>query len=143
MPSDLTLKAMNAVHRSLLKISGGRAGWKAASMPVLELTTTGRRSGRPRSVMLTSPVQEGTTLVVVASRGGDDHPPAWFLNLQADPDVGVIFQGAPTQRMRARVATAEERSRLWPQVVADHTMYAGYQSKTTREIALVLLEREA
>jgi deazaflavin-dependent oxidoreductase (nitroreductase family) len=143
MPSDLAFKAMNAFHRSVLKISGGRAGWSASNMPVLELTTTGRKTGRPRSVMLTSPVQEGSTLVVVASRGGDDKPPAWFLNLQDHPEVGVALQGKPPQPMRARVASPEERSRLWPLVIADHKNYADYQTKTTREIALVLLEREA
>jgi deazaflavin-dependent oxidoreductase (nitroreductase family) len=143
MPSDLAFKTMNAFHRSLIKISGGRAGWTASNMPVLELTTTGRKTGRPRSVMLTSPVQEGMALVVVASRGGDDKPPAWFLNLQDNPEVGATLQGSPRQRMRARVATPEERIRLWPRVVADHKNYAEYQTKTTREIALVLLEREA
>lgn len=143
MPSDLAFKAMNAFHRTVLTISGGRAGWTASNMPVLELTTTGRKTGRPRSVMLTSPLQEGATLVVVASRGGDDKPPAWFLNLQDEPEVTVTLQGKPTQRMRARVATPEERHRLWPRVVADHKNYAAYQTRTTREIAIVLLEREA
>ena len=131
---------MNAIHRLLLKVSGGRAGWTAMDMPVLELTTTGRKSGQPRSVMLTSPVQEGSTLVVVASRGGDDRSPAWFHNLQANPDVEVRLQGRPRQRMRARVATAAERERLWPLITADHKNYAGYQTKTAREIPLVLLE---
>jgi len=140
MPSDFALKAMNAVHRSLLKISGERLGWNVSNMPVLELTTTGRKSGQPRSVMLTSPVQEGTTLVVVASRGGDDKPPAWLLNLQDNPDVEVALKGKAKQRMRARIATPEERSRLWPRVTADHKNYAGYQTRTTREIPLVLLE---
>jgi deazaflavin-dependent oxidoreductase (nitroreductase family) len=140
MPTDLTFKVMNAFHRSVVKITGGRAGWTASNMPVLELTTTGRRSGRRRSVMLTSPVQEGTTLVVVASRGGDDKPPAWFLNLQDNPAVEVALQGKPAQPMRARVATAQERTRLWPLVIADHQNYADYQTRTTREIALVLLE---
>ncbi len=140
MPSDMVLKTMNGVHRALLKISGGRLGWQASGMPVLELTTTGRKSGRPRSVMLTSPVQEGSTIVVVASRGGDDAHPAWFLNLQDNPDVEVAYKGAPRQRMRARVASSEERARLWPLVTADHKNYAGYQTKTTREIPLVLLE---
>jgi deazaflavin-dependent oxidoreductase (nitroreductase family) len=142
MPSNLAFKAMNAVHRGVLAITGGRAGWTASNMPVLELTTTGRRTGRPRSVMLTSPVQVGTTLVVVASRGGDDQPPAWFLNLQDNPEVGVALQGRPSQPMRARVANADERARLWPQVIADHQNYAGYQARTTREIALVLLEQD-
>src|SRR6478752_6162633 len=114
MPSDLTLKAMNGIHRALLKLSLGRGGWSGAGMPVLELTTKGRKSGQPRAVMLTSPVQEGSTIVVVASRGGDDHHPAWFLNLRDNPDVEVAFAGKPKQRMRARVASPEERAALWP-----------------------------
>jgi deazaflavin-dependent oxidoreductase (nitroreductase family) len=140
MPTDLGLKTMNAFHRLVLKASGGRLGWEASKMPVLELTTTGRKSGQPRSVMLTSPLQEGTTIVVVASRGGDDKHPAWFLNLRDNPDVEVALKGASRRRMRARVADAEERARLWPRVTADHKNYAGYQTKTEREIPLVLLE---
>ncbi len=139
MPSDLGFKVMNAIHRILLKFSGGRAGWTAMEMPVLELTTKGRKSGRPRSVMLTSPVQDGEALVVVASRGGDDRSPAWFLNLRDNPDVEVRLQGKPRQPMRARVATAAERERLWPLVTADHKNYADYQTKTTREIPVVVL----
>jgi deazaflavin-dependent oxidoreductase (nitroreductase family) len=140
MPSDFVLKTMNGVHRALLKVSGGRIGWQASSMPVIELTTTGRKTGQPRSVMLTSPVQEGSTIVVVASRGGDDTHPAWFLNLRDNPDVEVAYKGAPRQPMKARVASSDERARLWPLVVADHKNYANYQTKTTREIPLVLLE---
>ena len=140
MPSDFGFKAMNAIHRILLKVSGGRVGWTAQDMPVLELTTTGRKSGQPRSVMLTSPLQEGPVLVVVASRGGDDHPPAWFLNVRDNPDVEVRLQGRPKQGMRGRVATPVERERLWPMVIADHKNYADYQTKTAREIPLVLLE---
>ncbi len=143
MPSDLTLKAMNAVHRAALKVTGGRIGWTVLNMPALELTTIGRRSGQPRTVMLTSPLQEGSTLVVVASRGGDDTAPLWYLNLCADPDVGVSFQGRPVVRMHARVASTQERARLWPLVVADHQNYAHYQTRTTREIPLVLLEPTA
>jgi deazaflavin-dependent oxidoreductase (nitroreductase family) len=139
MPSDVVLKSMNVFHRALLKVSGGLLGWTAGEMPVLELTTTGRKSGQPRSVMLTSPLKDGGALVVVASRGGDDNPPAWFLNLSGNSDVQVRLQGKPSQPMRALIATPEERARLWPLVVADHTNYAGYQRRTTREIALVLL----
>jgi len=140
MPSDVGFKVMNAIHRILLKVTGGRAGWTAMDMPVLELTTTGRKSGQPRSVMLTSPLQEGSALVVVASRGGDDQAPAWFLNLTQNPEVEVSLKGAPRRRMHARVAGPAERERLWPLVTADHKNYAGYQTKTTREIPLVLLE---
>ncbi|MDO8362255.1 MAG: nitroreductase family deazaflavin-dependent oxidoreductase [Actinomycetota bacterium] len=139
MPSDLQLKTMNFVHRALLTVSFGRIGWKAAGMPVLELTTVGRKSGEPRSVMLTSPVRSGDSLVIVASRGGDDHHPAWFLNLQANPEVQVAQQGGAKQSMLARVATADERAELWPKVIADQKRYSDYQSKTDREIPLVLL----
>jgi|SRR2546427_10321545 deazaflavin-dependent oxidoreductase (nitroreductase family) len=139
MPSDAFLKGMNAFHRAILKLSGGRLGWSGQRMPVLELTTTGRKSGQPRTVMLTSPVQEGDTFVIVASRGGDDQHPAWFLNLRDNPDVEVTTREGK-RRMRARVASPEERARLWPLVTADHKNYAGYQTKTKREIPLVLLE---
>src|SRR6185295_19698423 len=99
MPTDLQLKAMNTLHRGMLKLSGGRLGWRAGGMPVVELTTRGRKSGQPRRVMLTSPVQEGDTIVVVASRGGDDTHPAWFLNLRDHPEVEVSLKGAPKKAM--------------------------------------------
>lgn len=140
MPHDLVLKAMNTIHRSVLKLSGERLGWSASNMPVLELTTVGRKSGQKRLVMLTSPLQEGTTIVVVASRGGDDAHPSWFLNLRDNPDVEVSFKGQPTRRMSARVATAEERVRMWPRITESHKNYAAYQARTAREIPLVLLE---
>jgi deazaflavin-dependent oxidoreductase (nitroreductase family) len=133
------MKTMNGVHRVALRLTGGRFGWNLLGMPVVELTTTGRKSGQPRSVMLTSPLQEGSTFVVVASRGGDDNPPAWLLNIEASGDVQVATNGGEPQPYRARVATAEERARMWPRLTADHKNYAGYQKKTSREIPLVLL----
>ena len=131
---------MNSFHRGLLAISRGRLGWRAGRMPVLELTTTGRRSGRPHAVMLTAPVHEGDTLVVVASRGGDDRHPSWFLNLQDHPEVEVVFGGRPRCSMRARVASPSEREALWTRVTAAYGGYAAYQRKTRRQIPLVLLE---
>ncbi len=139
VPTDLALKAMNGVHRLVIKASGGRLGLDVG-MPVLELTTVGRKSGQPRTVLLTSPVRDGESIVVVASRGGDDRHPDWFLNLRANPAVEVSLRGAPKEPMTARVATAEERSRLWPQVTRRFRNYAAYQKKTAREIPLVLLD---
>ena len=139
MPSDFALKTMNAANRALQLVSFNKLGWSGSGMPVLELTTTGRKSGQPRSCLLTSPVQEGDTLVVVASRGGDDTHPAWFLNLRDNPDVEVSLKGGPRQKMKAHVADSVERARLWPLVIKDHKNYAGYQKKTDREIPLVLL----
>ena len=139
MPSDFALKSMNAMHRGLMKLSFGKLGWQAGTMPVVELTTTGRKSGKQRTVLLTSPLQIGDAYVVVASRGGDDTHPAWFLNLRDNPNVEVTVRGKH-QPMRARVANAEERADMWPRVTADHKNYGGYQKKTDREIPLVILE---
>lgn len=139
MPSDLALKAMNLGHRIILKASFGKIGWSAGNMPVLELTTIGRKSGQPRAVMLTSPIQQGDDVVIVASRGGDDHHPAWFLNLRDHPEVQVALGGAPKRPYLARVASSEERAELWPTIEATYQGYAGYQRKTEREIPLVIL----
>jgi deazaflavin-dependent oxidoreductase (nitroreductase family) len=139
MPSDFALKAMNALHRAVMTVSFGKLGWQAGTMPVVELTTIGRKSGQPRTVLLTSPYQEGDSVVVVASRGGDDQHPAWFVNLRDNPNVEVAMGGKAKKPMLATVASAEERARLWPLVIKDHKNYAGYQTKTDREIPLVLL----
>jgi len=133
-------RGANTIHRTVQKLSGGRFGWDVANMPVLELTTTGRKSGRPRTVLLTSPLRDGDAIVVVASRGGDDHHPAWLVNLRANPDVEVAIGRQPKRPMRARIADPDERARLWPQVVAKYKGYGDYQAKTDREIPLVLLE---
>jgi deazaflavin-dependent oxidoreductase (nitroreductase family) len=140
VPSDLAMKTMNIVHRIILRVTGNRVGWSAMNMPVLELTTVGRKSGKPRTVLLTSPLLLGDSLVVVASRGGDDDHPAWFLNLRDNPEVRVSIQGGDPIEMLARVTGREERARLWPRVVADHGNYGDYQAKTSREIPLVVLD---
>ena len=139
MPSDLIFKTLNTVHKGVLKITGGKLGGNLLNMPVVELTTTGRKSGQPRTVMLTVPLVEGQTYIVVASRGGDPVHPAWFLNVRDNPDVEVALPGEPKRKYRAQVADAEERARLWPRVTEAHKNYAGYQTKTDREIPLVLL----
>jgi deazaflavin-dependent oxidoreductase (nitroreductase family) len=89
--------------------------------------------------MLTSPYQEGPTIVVVASRGGDDSHPAWYLNLRDQPDAEVSVGGGPPRRVRAETAGPDERARLWPLITAHHPNYAGYQAKTERQIPVVLL----
>ena len=141
MPSDFVLKSMNNIHRTILKVSGGRKGWNAGNMPVLKLTTVGRKSGEKREVMLTSPLQLDSTMVIVASRGGDDHHPAWFLNLRDEPLVEVATQDETKHQRRARIATSDERNTMWPQIGEKYKNYGGYQSRTQREIPLILLEK--
>jgi deazaflavin-dependent oxidoreductase (nitroreductase family) len=89
--------------------------------------------------MLTSPYQKDDTMVIVASKGGDDHHPAWFLNLRDNSDVEVTTKGQSKRKMTARIATPDERAELWPLIAEAHANYAGYQTKTDREIPLVLL----
>jgi deazaflavin-dependent oxidoreductase (nitroreductase family) len=139
MPSDTALKLMNSAHRLLLTATGGRVGWSVSGMPVLELTTTGRKTGQPRTSMLTSPYHEGDDFVIVASRGGDHRHPAWYLNLVADPEVTVSIGGGPGRKMRAEVLDPTERDRVWAVVASKYRNYAGYQKKTSRRIPLVRL----
>ncbi|QXC61264.1 nitroreductase family deazaflavin-dependent oxidoreductase [Aquihabitans sp. G128] len=140
MTSDRTFKVMNAVHRVVLRGSAGRIGWEFDHLPVVRLTTTGRKSGRPRTVLLTSPIQEGDATVVVASKVGEDTHPAWFLNLRDQPAVRVARRGRPAEPMTARIAGAEERERLWPRITEAYPNYAHCQARTERVIPVVLLE---
>lgn len=137
---DIAFKIMNATHRVLRTLSGGRFGNEFMRMPVLELTTIGRKSGQPRSTMLTSPLVEGDRMVIIASRGGDDRHPAWYLNLRDNPDVEVAVQRGPKRKMRARIVEGDERDSLWQRVTSKHDNYAGYQRRTGREIPVVMLE---
>ena len=140
MASDFRLKAMNAVHRMVIKATGGRLGWEGGGMPVLELTTIGRRSGEPRVAMLSSPHQEiGTIVVVALGRGGSRHP-AWYLNVLETPDVVVRWKGEDPQPMVASVAGADDRARLWPTITRNFPDYGKWQSETDRQLPLVFLD---
>jgi deazaflavin-dependent oxidoreductase (nitroreductase family) len=136
---DLGFKLTTLAHRTVLNASGGRFLNRALGMPVVQLHTTGRKSGHPRVAMLTAPIIDEQRVILIASKGGDDRNPAWFLNLQANPDVELTVDGE-TKPMRARVASADEKAELWPQIVAKYKGYANYQSKTQRDIPVVILE---
>ena len=138
-PKDAIFKVVTQFHRTVFDLSNGRLVGKAGGMPVVKLTTVGRKSGQRRSTMLTSPLVEGDNVVLVASFGGDDRDPAWFGNLAANPDVEVVMNGS-TRMMRARVTEGDERTRVWEALTAKHANYAGYQRKTSRQIPVVMLE---
>lgn len=139
MPSDFAFKALNRLHGAVIAVSRGRVGWTGARMPVLELTTIGRRSGLPRSVLLTAPWQDGDRMALIASAGGNDKNPDWYLNLRNNPSVTVrTAQGA--KQMTARITSGEERADIWNASVSDFKHYAAYESKTDREIPVVVLE---
>lgn len=136
---DAFYKVGTGIHRALFNASKGRIFNKAFGMPIVELVTTGRRSGKERSTMLAVPITEGDRLVLVASFGGDDRHPAWYLNLQANPEVRVTTSGS-TRTMIARIASKEERAELWPRITSVFEGYARYQERTERPIPVVILE---
>jgi F420H(2)-dependent quinone reductase len=136
--SDLRVRIPSAIHRAIYSASGGRLGDRIAGMPVLLLTTVGRRTGKRRTSPLTYLDDDGA-IVLVASYGGRPHNPAWFDNLVANHAVEVRI-GNETRAMTARRATREERERLWPRVVETYDGYAKYQAKTDRQIPLAILD---
>jgi deazaflavin-dependent oxidoreductase (nitroreductase family) len=129
---------LGALHRLLYRASGGRIGGQLWDLPVVLLTTTGRRTGKKRTVPLCS-LRDGDDVVVIASYGGRDQPPAWWLNLEANPHAEL--QTGRTQRaVTARNASPEERRRLWAEVTTRAPGYLEYQRRTTREIPVVILQ---
>jgi deazaflavin-dependent oxidoreductase (nitroreductase family) len=133
------LRRLMKGHTALYRASGGRLGHHVpGAPPSLLLEHVGAKSGTKRTTPLTY-LADGEDLVIVASKGGNPRNPAWFHNLRAHPDVEVQV-GSERRPVRARLASPEERKRLWPEVVAIYGGYAGYQERTEREIPLVILE---
>ncbi|HEX3705394.1 MAG TPA: nitroreductase/quinone reductase family protein [Mycobacteriales bacterium] len=128
-----------SLHRALYNASGGRLFHRGRGMPMVKLTTTGRKSGQPRTIMATTPLQMDESLVLIASFGGDDREPQWSQNIRANGDVEVTVEGR-TRRMHGRIASPEERAELWPKVVSAHGFYGSYQRKTEREIPVVIFD---
>lgn len=139
------IKTMSNLHTRLYRVTGGRLGknWRIGAaarraVPVCLLTTTGRKSGRPRTVPLCY-LRDGDAVIVVASQGGLPANPQWFFNVRANPAVQVEI-GKRRGDYRARVAGPDERARLWPRLVELYPDYASYQSWTDREIPVVICE---
>jgi len=134
-------RALGGLHRLLYYASGGRLGARLGGMSILLLTTTGRRTGTPRTIPLTF-VRDGGSLVVVGSYGGMDRAPAWWLNLQHNPRASVQI-GPLHHEVVARKASPGERARLFAEICARFPVYGRYQQRTTREIPVVILEPAA
>ncbi len=103
-----------------------------------QLTTVGRKTGLTREIELNC-VEDGPNVAVVASNDGQDHEPAWWLNLRANPGATVRI-GEAVRAVRARQATPSEQARIWARFVAGKPEYAEYQGRTSRHIAVVILE---
>jgi len=133
------LRQLMGTHTQIYRLTNGLVGHRFPGVPpMLLLDHVGARSGVKRTTPLVY-VEDGPNLVIVASKGGHSRHPAWYHNLRANPDTTVQV-GSRRRAVRARVATEQERPRLWPMAVATYGGYSGYQERTSREIPLVVLE---
>lgn len=135
-----SMRFLGTLHGSLYRLSRGKIGGKLGQLPVLLLTTTGRKSGQPRTWPL-GYLRDGERLIIVASASGEPKHPAWYLNLRADPRVTVQLGGEEVV-MYAKTATGAERVQLWDQLIVVFPAFAEYQQKTAREIPVVILSKE-
>jgi deazaflavin-dependent oxidoreductase (nitroreductase family) len=126
------------VHAHLYTLLRGRGFLNRST---LVLTTTGRKSGRETAIPLLY-VREADRLYIVASFGGSDRPPHWYLNLRAHPDVQAEVEGK-SGRYRARTLSEDEAAPIWPRLLAMYPAYASYQKRTERRIPVVELAPRA
>ncbi|HEX3173789.1 MAG TPA: nitroreductase family deazaflavin-dependent oxidoreductase [Solirubrobacterales bacterium] len=132
------LRLTGKLNVPLYRLSGGRIGGRIAKAPVLLLTTTGRKSGQPR----TAPVvylRDGENVIVIGSNAGHNRTPAWSLNLKANPEAQVEI-GRKRRPVRARIAEGEERTDLWRRHNEQYSGFDEYAARTDRDIALFVLE---
>ncbi len=133
------LRRLMTGHATVYRASGGLIGHRLPGLPpMLLLDHVGAKSATKRTTPLVY-VPDGEDVVIVASKGGYPKHPAWFHNLRANPDTTIQI-GRERRRVWARVASAEERPRLWDRAVATYGGYRDYQQRTAREIPLVVLE---
>ena len=134
------LRRLMGGHTAVYRLTRGVVGHRfPGAPPMLLLDHVGAKSGTKRTSPLVY-VEDGDDVVLVASKGGNPRNPAWFHNLKPNPETTVQI-GSEKRPVRARVATDEERKRLWPMAVDTYGGYAGYQERTERKIPLVVLER--
>ena len=139
-PSKIVAALQNAatrLHSLLYRSSNGVIGGSIANSPVLLLTTTGRRSGKPRTVPLLY-LMDGHNVVLVASNGGAVRHPTWWLNLQYTSEAWIQIKSI-RRRVTAEQASAAEKQRLWPHLTAMYPGYKRYQEITDRDIPVVIL----
>jgi deazaflavin-dependent oxidoreductase (nitroreductase family) len=136
--ANLGFRIFGGIHKGVYRLTGGKVGGKIGKAPVLLLTATGRKSGQPRTQPLLY-TQAGDGYAVIASKGGADQHPFWYLNLQANPRAEVTV-ARQTRQVRARDAQGEERERLWRALADLYPGYDKYAQKTNRQIPVVVLE---
>jgi deazaflavin-dependent oxidoreductase (nitroreductase family) len=137
---DSQVKRLSALHRILYRLTGGVIGRRLVDNDMLLLTTRGRRSGQEHTVPLLY-LRDGDRFVVIASFGGRDRHPEWYLNLAEEPSVRAQVGGSRI-RLRARTASPAERETWWPRVAEAYYAYSVYEGRTDRQIPVVILDPE-
>lgn len=135
---DGSVRRWSLLHALAYRATGGMIGGRLVGNDMLLLTTTGRSTGDPHTVPLLY-LRDGESLVVIASYGGRDRYPDWYLNLTEEGRVQVRTSRSKRE-MRARTAGPGERELWWPRIVDAYDGYSTYQSRTSREIPVVFLE---
>jgi deazaflavin-dependent oxidoreductase (nitroreductase family) len=132
------IRVMSRLNTWAYRLTGGWLGGTfLRGAPVMLLTVVGRKSGRRLTLPLLY-LQDGERVLIVASKGGMDHHPLWYLNVIANPDVEVQI-GTAVRPMRAHTADESERTAYWPKLVAMYHDFADYQARTARTIPVVVL----
>lgn len=134
--ADLTL--LGEGHVRAYRETDGETGYLWNGAPILLMTSTGRKSGEPRTIPIIF-TQYGESWVIMASKGGAPKHPAWYLNVQEDPDVEVQVK-ADMWTARARTAGGDEREAIWAEALKVWPSYAIYQQRTERQIPVVVLD---
>ncbi|MEA2002083.1 MAG: nitroreductase/quinone reductase family protein [Actinomycetota bacterium] len=134
---DRTAKNLSTLHTVLFRLTRGRVGRRFVDNDMLLLSTTGRHSGKTHTVPLLF-LRDDDDVVVIASWGGRDYHPEWYLNLRFNPEATIQIDGQQSA-VRATTAGPERRGRLWPRVLAAYDGYREYQGRTEREIPIVIL----
>jgi deazaflavin-dependent oxidoreductase (nitroreductase family) len=124
-------------HRAIYRATGGRLGSRLPGLDVLLLTTRGRKTGLERTLPMPY-FRDGNDYILVGSNGGLPRDPAWWFNLQAEPNASVLIR-REVVAVHARLASPEERERLWPRLTRENPNYARYARKTSREIPVIVL----
>ena len=136
---DSTAKRLSTFHTQLFKATRGRIGKRLVDNDMLLLTTVGSRTGELHTVPLLY-LRDNADVIIIASWGGRPTHPQWYGNILANPSVTIRILEESTS-VTARTANSEERSRLWPLITSAYDGYREYQTRTDREIPVVILSR--
>jgi len=136
---EVLSKALGGLHTWVYRKSGGvMGGLYTGGAPIVLLTTTGRKSGKARTCPLIY-LRDGERLILVASKGGHPHHPAWYMNLCSHPMVDIQL-GEQQSKMRAVTATPEQKAKYWQRLCAIYPPFQNYQNRTDRDIPVVILQ---